>query len=164
MIIFLIRVTCCDDYFVEELLYAPLDQLENTKELELKIVTLNSSWTSSINTKDDNKTITDSEEIIALKRQRLLDEEVELFKDLDFTLDKMNPSLIKCVEPLVSLVSSLLIDNQPYILDVDMDFFSTKNPFKELFTEVMNATELHVIKFVIYIYSMLSLADDCLYK
>ncbi|XP_041848112.1 UPF0489 protein C5orf22 homolog [Melanotaenia boesemani] len=36
---------------------------------------------------------------------------------------------------VVERITSFLDENDPYILDIDMDFFSCKNPFKELYTE-----------------------------
>ncbi|CAG5882950.1 unnamed protein product, partial [Menidia menidia] len=36
---------------------------------------------------------------------------------------------------VVEKISAFLQDSDPYILDIDLDFFSCKNPFKELYTE-----------------------------
>lgn len=37
---------------------------------------------------------------------------------------------------VVKRISGLLHETDPYVLDIDLDFFSCKNPFKELYTQV----------------------------
>lgn len=37
---------------------------------------------------------------------------------------------------VVKRISAFLNETEPYILDIDLDFFSCKNPFKELYTQV----------------------------
>ena len=37
---------------------------------------------------------------------------------------------------LCLIIQKLLTESSAWILDIDLDFFSTKNPFKSMFTEV----------------------------
>lgn len=122
---------------MEELLHAPLEELENPKELEFKIYTLNSasSQTSKgiTNCKQLNKN--ENSQSSSLEREQLLDEEKEILKNTKFEIEE-NLFTKAYVQPLVSLLKSVLEEEEPFVLDIDMDFFSTKNPFKELFDEV----------------------------
>lgn len=76
-----IKLTATNAYFVSEVLYAPLEELTNVKEVTLIVLTF-----------DDNSMDT-----------------------------------IDHIRKLVNL------ENDSYVLDIDLDFFSTRNPFQELY-------------------------------
>lgn len=44
---------------------------------------------------------------------------------------------------VVQRISALVCETEPYILDIDLDFFSCKNPFKELYSQVNPASTPH---------------------
>ena len=43
---------------------------------------------------------------------------------------------VPCILSGSSLLSDIIFEENKFILDIDMDFFSTQNPFKLLYTEV----------------------------
>uniref|UniRef100_A0A8D8R2L1 UPF0489 protein C5orf22 homolog n=1 Tax=Cacopsylla melanoneura TaxID=428564 RepID=A0A8D8R2L1_9HEMI len=77
-----IKLTATNSYFVSEVLYAPLEELTNVKQVTLIVVT--------------------------------------------FKTQNMNESFDK-MRQLLSL------ENDSYVLDIDLDYFSTRNPFQELY-------------------------------
>ncbi|XP_026666876.1 UPF0489 protein C5orf22 homolog [Ceratina calcarata] len=89
----LIRLTCPEPYFVSEGLYATPEELENTREVTLHVMTIGG-----------------------------------------FIEDPMKKDDFTAVSS--ALRQYLPERNTPYILDVDLDFFSTKNPFKTLYDRV----------------------------
>ena len=187
-------MTCIEDYYVEELLYAPEEELEKTQKLLLIVQTINDvcnknpimELTETVNIKvengDEEKDCPGEEVHLSLQGNHVKQSSqgTDIVLDLvgegragDFTNCK--PQLLKdhrnndgellehdsknvnsntqdnvrkkqevthkekqgmMHRETDSSVEDILSSETPFILDIDMDFFSTRNPFKDLFTEV----------------------------
>ncbi|XP_063076383.1 UPF0489 protein C5orf22 homolog [Engraulis encrasicolus] len=145
-----IRVTSTDDYFLSDALYVPHGQLENPKPLHLSVIRVDpvtqhpcghdgdsgkpSAKQLKIHTSEENGgTKTDRKDTcnstseppggsVASENKAGAPEK---------SCDANDGSTDKVVKSLMSMVGQ----SDAYILDIDLDFFSCKNPFKELYTQ-----------------------------
>ncbi|KAG7221008.1 hypothetical protein INR49_001726, partial [Caranx melampygus] len=147
-----IRVTSADNYFLSDGLYVCEEQLENSKPLRLNVIKVNP-------VEPEQKTGENTQRCSA-KRQRTecnKAEEASCSRPLSTATDTLQPaggSSIKehqwsngtyigtdndedegSTNYVVKRISAFLVETEPYILDIDLDFFSCKNPFKELYTQ-----------------------------
>lgn len=98
--------SCTEPYFVSELLYCPPETLEGKKQISLHVLT----WdTVQYGTKDVEKVDAENPET---KRKTTFSEEK--------------------IESIVKKMASWL-NGQSIVLDIDLDFFSTTNPFVDLY-------------------------------
>lgn len=182
-------MTFIEDYFLEELLYAPEEELENSQELRLIIFTLYSKDLLRNHGVDTRETVSDlmpenckedkdlhyqnDAETTSVCPVSVMQPDCKIshFNDVcsksqplktgpnvkselveqksKFNIDLKERTKITTEMPYsnnerqkignwdtLSSVKTLLSSGIPYILDIDMDFFSTRNPFKDLFTKV----------------------------
>ncbi|KAM9322402.1 UPF0489 protein C5orf22 homolog [Pholidichthys leucotaenia] len=152
-----IRVTSADSYFLSDGLYVCEEQLENPKPLRLSVIKVNPVKPSHGSvTGHKVEEITDG---CAAKRARTEWKEAgeaigsQPLTPTTDTLQTAEGSAAKEEERthrtrntddgddegstgyVVERVSACLCETDPYILDIDLDFFSCKNPFKELYTQ-----------------------------
>ncbi|XP_028740235.1 UPF0489 protein C5orf22 homolog isoform X1 [Peromyscus leucopus] len=145
-----IRVTSTDYYFLSDGLFVPEDQLENQKPLQLDVVVVEPH--RLCNHQED------SDSVSSAKKPKLAlgSRESAAAANGDPCSEGLRgdavtpPSDRACPEPpgpcssggqqcqgTVSTgeVLEVLKSGDAFVLDIDLDFFSVKNPFKEMFTQ-----------------------------
>ncbi|XP_034559645.1 UPF0489 protein C5orf22 homolog [Notolabrus celidotus] len=146
-----IRVTSTDHYFLSDGLYVCEEQLENSKPLRLNVVKVNPVREGQ-RSGTGQKPAEGSERHFS-KRQKTdwgAAEEAGCSETLFTCTDTSQPAGGSTESGLstegaddeegspgyvVKRLSTMLSEAEPYVLDIDLDFFSCKNPFKELYTQ-----------------------------
>ncbi|XP_060047175.1 UPF0489 protein C5orf22 homolog isoform X2 [Erinaceus europaeus] len=145
----LFRVTSTDHYFLSDGLYVTEDQLENQKPLQLDVIMVKPYKLCSSQEEND---------AVSSKKPKLAVEEAENTASTNcdsYSEGLENDSMTHrrdqtCLEPSSSCSSEIqecqttantekileiLKKGDAFVLDIDLDFFSVKNPFKEMFTQ-----------------------------
>ncbi|XP_061695662.1 UPF0489 protein C5orf22 homolog isoform X6 [Syngnathoides biaculeatus] len=139
-----IRVTSKDHYFLSDGLYVSEEHLENPKPLTLNVIKVNPVNRQQSSTDiAEIKTEEDSETWLAKKPRRECSQVEEAScsniqdarQDEQISCDYSGEDEEGSTSYVVQRISTFLTHTEPYILDIDLDFFSCKNPFKELYTE-----------------------------
>ncbi|XP_035423128.1 UPF0489 protein C5orf22 homolog [Cygnus atratus] len=152
-----IRVTGTDDYFLSDGLYVPADQLENQKPLNLHVILINPTKTSNnqeengevisakrlkLNTDDTANTVAASSSVtpgdLDHSSSSVKDNEVQNASALNRAECSTSSSLRsgECsIREVAKNICQVLQKGDAFVLDIDLDFFSVKNPFKEMYTQ-----------------------------
>ncbi|NWX51667.1 CE022 protein, partial [Steatornis caripensis] len=156
-----IRVTGTDHYFLSDGLYVPADQLENQKPLNLHVILINP--TEASNSQGENGEVTSAKRLklntddtassasaASSVAPGVLDhgtpnvkkKEVQnagVLKRAEASSECSTSSCLRNSEcptgEVVKDVCQVLQKGDAYVLDIDLDFFSVKNPFKDIYTQ-----------------------------
>ncbi|KAM4908221.1 UPF0489 protein C5orf22 homolog [Sylvia borin] len=155
-----IRVTGTDHYFLSDGLYVPADQLENQKPLNLHVILINPTEPSKspegngeaasakrlkLNT-DDMASATSASSVApgdfgdtipSVNKKET--QNAGALNGPEALAEGSASSCLKTSErpirDIVKDVCQVLQKGDAYVLDIDLDFFSVKNPFKEMYTQ-----------------------------
>ncbi|KAJ8272631.1 hypothetical protein GJAV_G00091500 [Gymnothorax javanicus] len=152
-----IRVTSTDDYFLSDGLYVPQDQLENPKPLRLSVIQVNpvehecvqEEVTTEPAAKKPRGQDTGVGEVTASGNQtsacndrlRSLDGSRTSKGDGTNAFAPQTHSAQSekyeagSTAKAAAVLCSIIEKDDSFILDIDLDFFSCKNPFKEMYTQ-----------------------------
>ncbi|CAH6787378.1 6030458C11Rik [Phodopus roborovskii] len=136
-----IRVTSTDYYFLSDGLFVPADQLENQKPLQLDVIMIepyklcnNQNDSDNVSSAKKPKLALGSREGSAIANGNPSSEgpqgEAVTPRSDHACQEPQCPSTASTAEIL-----EMLKDGDAFVLDIDLDFFSVKNPFKEMFTQ-----------------------------
>ncbi|XP_044513838.1 UPF0489 protein C5orf22 homolog [Gracilinanus agilis] len=153
-----IRVTSTDHYFLSDGLYVNEDLLENPKPLELDVILVNPS--QLVKSQEENGAVPSAKKLKLAAEESQSAAVTNCFSSEGFCsspnaegMEKYTESQLTpqtCTEPAISSYSEaqdchtrtsareilqILKKGDAFVLDVDLDFFSVKNPFKEMFSQ-----------------------------
>uniref|UniRef100_A0A8C5MUP2 Chromosome 5 open reading frame 22 n=1 Tax=Leptobrachium leishanense TaxID=445787 RepID=A0A8C5MUP2_9ANUR len=146
-----IRVTSTDDYFLSDGLYVPKEQLENPKALDLDVILLNPVKEPGCEDAEKGESaakklkLASSEDGPSCLTSRgmlfpVCEESEEGLRKGSSSHDSMET----CSDPnnwsspnteIANAILQVLEKGDAYALDIDLDFFSVKNPFKEMYSQ-----------------------------
>ncbi|XP_074057821.1 UPF0489 protein C5orf22 homolog [Macrotis lagotis] len=153
-----IRVTSTDHYFLSDGLYVSEDQLENPKPLELNVILVNPS--QLVSSQEENGAVPSAKRLKLTAEESqstaLMNcssseglcphpkaEEMEKDTGSQLTPQTCTSSAIPSYSETQDCqnrtgareILQILKKGDAFVLDVDLDFFSVKNPFKEMFSQ-----------------------------
>uniref|UniRef100_A0A673CG83 Chromosome 5 open reading frame 22 n=1 Tax=Sphaeramia orbicularis TaxID=375764 RepID=A0A673CG83_9TELE len=120
-----IRVTSADNYFLSDGLFVPEEQLENSKPLRLNVVKVNPVRPDSIEVGESSCAGPLSKCTDVLQPAEGSSNNTTTQKEQTSDDEEGSTSYV------VKRISEILSETEPYILDIDLDFFTCKNPFKD---------------------------------
>lgn len=140
-----IRVTSSDNYFLSDGLYVSEEQLENCKPLRLSVVKVNAVEPPAGEQEEEEEE--DDTQPRCSKRPCTARDTDAGEASCSACTDRLQPAGVSSLTSsavsdgeegstsyVVKRISALLCETEPYVLDIDLDFFSCKNPFKELYS------------------------------